>query len=96
VKPGEPAVCLAVLPHPGPLPLGEGGTNSVLGLNGRASFDLSGRVVFGLSERAILDVNGRSIRAGDGRSGSLSQRERAGVREKVWKNPSAHHSHSHA
>jgi hypothetical protein len=45
------------LPHPSPLPLGEGETDSALGLTGCVH------------------------RASDGRSASLSQRERAGVRE---------------
>jgi hypothetical protein len=48
------------LPHPGPLPLGEGVTNSVAGRNGCAEI------------------------ASGGRSDSLSQRERAGVRENGW------------
>jgi hypothetical protein len=54
---GARGIVLSVLPHPGPLPLGEGETDAAAGLNGCVEY------------------------ANRGRADSLSQRERAGVRE---------------
>ena len=67
VKVGGPKRWPAGLPHPGPLPLGEGETDSA------------------------LDLTGRVDRAFDDRSASLSRRERAGVRGKVWNDSTGIH-----